>query len=194
MIGKALDLQITQYKELWNEVQEFGATSMGKSESDRWILYFERFGLRVDSSRLIISLLVCSYLEAMANYYLSLKTDVDQFALLERASLLEKWIIIPRFFNPEYRLPKNGQLYQDLKLLISERNVIVHSKPLIKIDGVIVHKGNTTKNLADGHKITLRSASLPERLLKFLWKYDKSTEVNLLVFSCGYNLAEFNSD
>ena len=71
IIGKALDLQVKQYTELWNEVQEFGATAVDKCESDRWLLYFEKFGFRVDTSRLIITVLTCSFLLALANFYIA---------------------------------------------------------------------------------------------------------------------------
>jgi hypothetical protein len=194
IIGKALELQVKQYTELWNEVQEFGATTVGKCESDRWRLYFEKFGFRVDTSRLIITVLTCSFLEALANFYIASKTDANQFAVLERASILEKWVTIPRFYNPRYELPKDEQLYQDLKLVITSRNAITHPKPLVVVDGANVHKGNIPKKSADEHAFTLRSASLPMRLLKHLWKYDQSRETNLLIFSCGYDLMEFNAD
>jgi hypothetical protein len=192
-IDKAHEQEINRYLKLWKEIQEFGNTTIGKSEEERRHLYFERFGFRLESSRLIITLLTCCDIEGMANFYIATKTDEKKFAILENASLLDKWVTIPRFFCPEYELPKDGQLYQDLKLLITERNSIVHPKPVINIDDNKVHKGNMPKRKTDEHEFTHRNAKLPLRLMQNLWKYDQSQEVRLLLFSSGYDKKKFEN-
>ena len=187
IIWGALNLQMEQYAILWNEVQSFGAATSKVEESERWRLYYEKFGIRVDAASLIITILVCDLLEALANYYISIKTDSNEFKSLERKKDIEKWTTIPRLFNHKYDLPKSGQTYQDLSTLIERRNAFTHPKPLVKKDDVKVHEGNISKGPENQHKFILRSTALPIALLKNLWEYDQSRECNLLIFSCGLN-------
>jgi len=182
VLGKALEIQFTQYLELWKDVQEFGFKSQIDGESDSWQNYFRRFGFTVDSSRIIITLLSCSYLEGMINFYIESKTDAEQFIIFDRRPLLEKWVTIPRLFIPQYTLPKNEQLYNDLFLLIKERNAIAHPKPIFDINGKRVHKGDEHKPPINGHEFTLRNASLPSKLIENLWRYDQSDVVRLIKF------------
>jgi len=95
--------------------------------------------------------------EAVANLYLAHKTTPEQFAILEWAKMLDKWTVLPSLFVSGYSLPKDGELYQDLKRLNARRNALVFIG---------------------------RCRSLPERLFNHLASFDKTdaiTQVRVVV-------------
>ncbi len=56
------------------------------------------------------------------------------FAVLERASVKEKWLIFPTLFITNYAFDKSGSLYEALNALCEERNNSIHPKITIRDD------------------------------------------------------------
>lgn len=122
-------------------------------------------------------LLAAACVEAIANLYLSLKTSSDQFAVLERATFLEKWSVVPSFVIPGYTLPKNCELYQDVRRLQTRRNALMHLKEKVMDDGVVVHAGSMPEHAGDEHCFVKRCRSLPDRLVSHLASFDKTDAI-----------------
>lgn len=121
-----------------------------------------------------VLVLAACCVEAVGNLYLGHKATPDQFESLESASLLDKWCVLPSLFLPQYVLPKDGVLYQDLKRLISWRNALVHLKETVTgRGGAVKHKGSLPKQAAE-HVFVCRCASLSDNLLKHVASYDKT--------------------
>ena len=119
-------------------------------------------------------LLAASCVEAVANLYLGFKSTPEQFAVLERATFLEKWTVLPSLFVSGYTFPKDGELYQDLKRLHARRNALAHLKEEMSFGGVILHPRSLPESAGDEHVFVGRCRSLPERLVSHLASFDKT--------------------
>lgn len=135
---------------------------------------------RLQETQIVIVLLTCSFIEALANFYLSLKTTPDQFDIIQNTSLIDKWIVVPSLFLKDYTFPKGEKIYNDLKELIGRRNAITHCKPQVIIDDVIALKGNLPIKYKKSHEFMDSCMSLPKRLVDHLGKFDKSIHIDHL--------------
>lgn len=131
----------------------------------------------LEKRRATALLLAASCVEAVANLYLAFKATPEQFAVLERATFLEKWTAIPSLFVAGYTFPKDGELYQDLKRLHARRNALVHLKEKVSLGGVVLHPGSFPESSGDEHVFVARCRSLPERLVSHLASFDKTDAV-----------------
>jgi hypothetical protein len=141
----------------------------------------------LEERKVSIILLCASLVEALANAYLSLKLETEQFNLLEMQNPVEKWVTAPTFFLPNYSLPKGGDLYQGLKTLFARRNGITHMKPEVRKNGKLVHKGNHPRAEYEHDQIRLWY-SLPSSLLQHLSKFDTSNELHMIACSLDHGL------
>jgi len=114
----------------------------------------------------------------VANLYIGNKATPEQFTLLERATFLEKWTVVPTVFLPDYSLPKDGALYQDLKRLHARRNALAHLKEEVTRDGVVLHPGSLPEAAGDEPVFVGRCASLPERLVVHLSSFDRTNALS----------------
>jgi len=137
--------------------------------------YFLAFGRRIFSSETHIILISASLVEAIANMIYSDRADSEMFAILERATPIEKWVTLPKLYIPSYSLSKSGKLYNTLKLLISRRNNMLHPKPQILKGEGLIHKGNLTKKTKDEYKLHLDFCELPSLLVNNLKTYDSGS-------------------
>jgi len=133
----------------------------------------------LEQKRATTLLLAAACVEAIANLYLSLKTSPDQFAVLERATFLEKWSVVPSFVTPGYTLPKDCELYQDVRRLQARRNALTHLKEEVTVGGV-VHAGSMPEHAGDEHCFVKRCQSLPDRLVSHFASFDKTDAIVLL--------------
>ena len=99
----------------------------------------------IASRRLVIVILVASYLEAVINTYFAFKFRTEQLNALRNFSLLEKWTVGPSLVAPQYKLDRKSETFRDLKDLIHARNDIVHMRPEFRREGVLIHKGNAVQ-------------------------------------------------
>jgi hypothetical protein len=118
--------------------------------------------------------------EAVGNLYLGFKATPEQFATLERATFLEKWIVVPSLFLSRYKFPKGGELYQGLKRLHARRNAFIHLKEEVRRGGVVLHPGSRPESAGDEHIFVKRCRSLPDRLVAHLASFDKSGALNTI--------------
>jgi hypothetical protein len=125
--------------------------------------------------RLKVIILAATYVEALANLYLSIKLDAEQFAAVDRLELVAKWRSIPSLLLPGYSLPKGGAILGDLKKLVSQRNAVAHMKPRITKSGDVIQEGNLPKKIRIHSQIE-RWDRLPDTLVENLGKYDGSPE------------------
>jgi hypothetical protein len=147
----------------------------------------EQFGYdsTIEQYRISVIVLSSALVEYVINFYLSIKCDAKKFKKLDELGFFKKWLEGPKKFVPAYKLPL--RLAIDLKKLINRRNVIVHAKPVISIDGDNRHQGNHPPVALDENNFIGRCASLPLRLLDNLLGFDLKAymELNILHIPCG---------
>ncbi|MDQ8195467.1 hypothetical protein QEH59_13610 [Coraliomargarita sp. SDUM461004] len=131
--------------------------------------------MKTEELRLKIILLTANYIEALANNYLSVKLAAREFEAIEQVEILKKWTALPGVFLPEYNFPKDEAMYDALKMLIGQRNTIVHMKPRIMLNGEVLKKGSPSKRF-NIHKYIEKWDLLPLHLIEHLGKYDSSHE------------------
>jgi hypothetical protein len=132
----------------------------------------------LEMKRVTALIIAACCVEAAANLYLGLKATPDQFAMLEWATLEDKWTVVPSLFVPEYSFPKTGQLYQDLKRLIFARNSLVHLKEEVTTrGGDKITAGSRPKPATDELAFIGRCRSMPSQLLLHLESFDKTGAV-----------------
>ena len=185
----SLERAAEQYQQNWKKYQKVQPKDLipGTTKTFKIPPGYPTAKYALEDARLKIYLLSATCVEALANYYLSLKTDAELFAIFEKVSPVEKWVTVPRLLIPTYRFPKSGSLYLILKKLIKIRNEIIHHKPLIAVDKKIIHKGKITKKEDDisEHKFTLACVSLPLKLAKYLAKYDETEDMDTVFHTSG---------
>lgn len=131
--------------------------------------------MKTEELRLKIILLTANYTEALANNYLSVKLGEREFEAVEQVEMLKKWTSLPGLFLTDYDFPRGGAMYNALKMLIGQRNTIVHMKPRITLNGKVVKKGSPSKKF-NIHKYIEKWDLLPLHLIEHLGKYDSSHE------------------
>jgi hypothetical protein len=135
---------------------------------------FNLLSLEVKSA--VVILFTACYVEALANLYLAFKTTTDQLSVLESASFLEKWTVVPSLFLPDYAFPRDGELYHDLKRLHQRRNALVHLKERVAWGEDVEHKGALPKSDGDEYAFLCRCRTLPLRLVEHVDKFDKTAQ------------------
>lgn len=175
IIGDELRAALRRYFEKWDEILDLPAAERPLYDST-----IEQYRVSV--------VVLCSVLaEYSINFYLSTKCDATRFRKLERNELFKKWTELPKEFLPAYELSANSKLAKDLSKLINRRNVIVHPKPAMSIDGDNRHQGNHPPVALDENDFICRCASVPFRLVDNLLKFDQKgfTELSVLRLPCG---------
>lgn len=132
---------------------------------------------KLERHRATALVLAACCVEALANLYLMHKATPEQFAVLERSKLIEKWVVIPTMFLPDYSLPKGSQLFQDLTRLVACRNALMHLKERVTREDQLLHQGTLPKRGSDEHVFVRRCRTLPEDLLDHLASFDKSDAI-----------------
>ncbi len=188
LIYSALNNSSHQHKQLLEEIADFKTNATELNDQEK-LIQLHIYGQKLEASRIVVTLLAHSFIEALANFYISLKCKSEQFKVLERGSLMNKWMVIPSRFIPEYSFPENGKLREDLKMLNETRNRISHFKPTIITDGQTTHEGFLPEIPKSSGEFVESITSLPLRLLKHLSLFDKSGDVTTLLMTSG--LAEF---
>jgi len=124
----------------------------------------ESYLVPIEQRRLPVIILSCTLLECAINFYLCIKCDAKQFEKLDKKGLFEKWTEVPKQFFPNYNIQSASGLKEDLRKLIDRRKAIIHSKPMIIVDGGNQHKGNEPEIAFDEHSFIERCVTLPYRL------------------------------
>jgi hypothetical protein len=182
-LSYALQKAREDHEVLYEEINKFDPWEE-YSQYQSKVAYFFAFSRRIFRSETHIVLIAASLVEALANMFYSERADSEMFAILERATPIEKWLTLPKIYIPSYFLPKGGKLYNTLKLLITRRNSILHPKPqMLKREGLI-HRGNLTKKTKDEYKLHLDFCKLPSLLVHNLKNHDSSAGTMLeIMFS-----------
>lgn len=146
---------------------------------DPKVARFFTFARRIFRSEINIILVTASLIEAMANLFYAENAPPEVFAVLERATPIEKWVELPKLYLPSYTFPKDGKLYNTLITLNKRRNSITHPKPHMVVGDRLLHKGNLYKPTSDEYKLHLEFCKLPLRLVANLKKHDQGAGTNL---------------
>lgn len=174
---------IKRYFEIWEDVLD-----REKPERERW-------ANSVEQRRLSVIVLSALLTEAAINFYLCVKCDAKGFKEIQdkERTLFKKCTEVPKRFRKSYSIP--ADLSQDIRNLIDRRNDIVHSKPMISIDGDNRHKGNEPDVVLDEHEFVGRCATAPFRLVKELIgnEGDCSIEMYSVRISCGRAATAFEA-
>jgi len=187
VIFSALNNSSHQHKQILEEIANFKKNATELNEQEK-LIQLHNYGLQLEESRIVVTLLACSFIEALANFYISLKCKSEQFKILERVSLIDKWIVVPNLFLPQYNFPKKGKLYENLQMLKDTRNRISHFKPTIIIDGQTTHEGYLPKIPKNSGEFVEAITSLPLRLIKHLAEFDASEDVTTLLMTSGFGV------
>jgi hypothetical protein len=169
-LNLALNEAIDEYERTYAEIQNYPQLT---KESPPEVI---RLHYRLEQKYATAILLTACCVEAISNLLLAMKTTPDQFATLQRASFIEKWTVAPSLFMPGYTLPRDGELYQDLKRLQNRRNALAHLKEEVVRDEVVVHPGSLPEIAGDEHIFLGRCRTLPLRLVKHVTEFDKSAQ------------------
>lgn len=170
-LAYALNKDREDHEALYDEINKFDPL-VEYSQYPPKAAYFLAFGRRIFRSETHIILISASLVEAIANMFYCERADSEMFAILERATPIEKWVTLPKLYIPSYSLSKSGKLYNTLKLLISRRNGILHPKPQIMKGEGLIHKGNLTTKTKDEYNLHLEFCELPSLLVNNLKNYD----------------------
>jgi len=180
IIAGELRAALRRYFEQWDEILDI-------PEAQRPL-----YDTTIERYRISVIVLCSALIECSINFYLSTKCDAAKFEKLEGKGLLKKWAEFLKQFLPAYELPSSSKLTEDLSELIERRNVIVHPKPAMSIDGDNRHQGNHPPVALDENDFICRCASLPARLIYNLLKFDQKgfSELDILRIPCGMVASE----
>jgi hypothetical protein len=129
--------------------------------------------------------------EALINAILALGLGVNHseevFEIVEKANVLNKWIIGPKCFDVNYKFPKDGELYRLLKSLCKIRNDLMHSKITLSRDGEKIIDGTKLDSLSfDDRGKVKKFLELPYNLLSFAGNnLSKLAALQLFIFQFG---------
>lgn len=160
---------VAKYAEAWQQISQSPPLTEESATPELTVLHYS-----LEQKRATALLLGGACVEALANLYLALKTTADQFAVLQRATFIEKWTVVPSLFLPRYVIRKDSVLYQDLKRLHSGRNALAHLKEEVTSEGVVIHRPSVPERTSDEHVFIGRCATLPSRLVEHLGTFDHS--------------------
>ena len=175
-LNLALADAVEEYKTLSYEIQKHPPLSEETATAELTRLYYLH-----EEKCITVILLAAACVEAVVNFYLATKTTPEQFAVLERATFIDKWVVLPSLFLKDYTFPKGSVLYQDLKLLHNRRNSLLHLKATITEGGKIVHKGTELTVPSDEKVFIERCASLPDRLVRHITSFDPTGVQDLVI-------------
>jgi hypothetical protein len=173
-----------EYRDLKKEMEIFKPEEEYPGHEPR-AAYYLAFSRREFRAEVSIVLVAASLVEAMANMFLSRHASSETFAILERATPIEKWVTLPKLLLPSYSLPKDEKTYKTLKLLSNRRNSITHPKPHLVKGSLMVHKGNLFKRTTDEYGLHLDFCALPLLLIENMKKYDESAGSDLELMFLG---------
>jgi len=188
VIAYELRASIRRYFELWESL-------FWKGQQQNPMCLFD-----VERKRLPIIVLSCTLLECAINFYLSTKLSSEQFKEISRdktvikfGKLFGKWVLAPGKILQKYEVPDH--LKEHLRKLINRRNAIIHSTPMISIDGDNRHKGNEPEIELDEHIFVGHCSVLPSLLVENITASDPKSWSNLssLSLSCGIVASEFTN-
>ena len=163
----ALRDAVAAYERAWEIVREQPPMTEDNPSGELMLLHYQ-----LEERRAVAVLLAASCVEAVANFCLACKASPDQFAVLERATFIEKWTTVPTLFFPGYTLPRDGELFQDLKRVHERRNALMHLKETVTVAGVTSSPGTPPPRAGDEHVFIPRCRTLPDRLLSHLCTFD----------------------
>ena len=174
---------LRRYFDLWEDVLDHPEEQRDEYAGD------------LEARRITVIVLSSALVEYVANFFLSIQCEAKQFAKLDRESLLKKWTTVPKQFNPEYCLPPESGIEDDLKRLIARRKAIVHARPKISMDDDGKHEGNQPELKWDEHEFVGRCVTLPYRLVENLFKYFMAIydEFSSVQTYCGVVWGEFQA-
>ncbi len=183
LLHSALVKEFAAYNSLNKRINEFDEKFSHLPESEFMIMKFQEFKLSISEYRLKLVLLAHALLESTINYIFAQKLSSQEYAVFEKISFIDKWLVFPKFLFEKYNIDKTGQVYELLNLLNRARNSIAHSKPMVIIDDDVIHKGN---NHDFGSKdqesnFFLRLKSLPTILMEEYCKFDICHEAKFIL-------------
>ena len=165
----ALRDAVADYAKAWDALRDQPPLTESTATVELTLLHYH-----LEQRRAVVLLLTASCVEAVANFCLACKATPDQFTVLERATFLEKWTTVPSLFLPGYSLPRDGELFQDLKRVHDRRNALMHLKENVSIAGVTTSLKSTPARAGDEHIFIPRCGTLPDRLFSHLCTFDTS--------------------
>lgn len=144
------------------DLQHYINEQISSGFSSSW-QFVNRFLERYVSERVSIIVLASAFAEALINAILAIglvsTKKKEVFALLEKATFMEKWVIGPKIFLPNYAFAKDRHLYCNLKNLNKQRNLHIHSKLTLQdTAGLTILNGSGTSSIsfAPDERATLR--------------------------------------
>jgi hypothetical protein len=148
-------------------------------------------GQLAEAKKVSFILSCAALVEAIVNLLFTLKLSKHQFEAIDRCEALDKWVELVPFVISGFEIHRDGQIYQSLKELISDRNRITHMKPRAKEieGGAVLHDGQLPKyskgKLPDVIAKMKEWRELPRNLIEQVKKADDNLGSQLELF-CWY--------
>lgn len=105
-----------------------------------------KFDQRIMGEYVVVAFLSHALSEAAVNALLAIglatNATSEVFSVIERAEVVEKWVVGPKAFNPSYALSKASSMYETLRYLVRQRNALIHSKIELSVAGELHHPGS----------------------------------------------------
>lgn len=132
----------------------------------------------LDERRITLTILISSYIEAVANLYLTFALPSAAFKAVDYESVHTKWTEVPARRLPSYSVTE--KLSGDLASLVKSRNAIAHMKPEFSVGEQIIHTGNSGPLESITHDAIMCWSRLPLDLVNNVRCQDKSDAGNSL--------------
>ena len=164
------------------------------------IQFYLQFRDRFMTEYVTVALLSHALCEAAVNSVLALGLGgaglPALFAVLENASIKDKWLVGPQSFCPTYHLPKGEALCESLDYLCKQRNSLVHYKIELEVEGRKVLPGTKFRigSFESEVQWVLRFFSLPYDLVHHARKNIPKPHIMILLHSGPIERASAHGD
>jgi hypothetical protein len=184
---------IENYHQLRVEISQFVPEPQSPDEA-LWVSYYRKYRTRLEEAETVVILLSYTMVEAIANEYIFVKADEEQYEEYEQANLLDKWEIIPSLFIPGYKFPKGVRLYQDLSRLVDWRSTYTAPKPDEFEEKAGGRPGILPEHIADYAEFIKSCMSLPCRLFEAISRFDQGADFAACIEASGYLVTEADGE
>jgi hypothetical protein len=178
---------VEHYHALREEISQFVPEPQSPDEA-LWVSYYRKYKTRWEDAQLAVILLSYALVEGIANLFLSLKADEEQFEELAGTALLDKWEVLPCLFISAYRFPKGSRLAADLRQLFDWRSAYASTLPDETPGSSASRQRGLPGTVADYDAFIDACICLPCRLLANLVHSDPGVEFLALIEDLGYLL------
>ena len=187
---RSFQIAVVQANECWGTFQQESALGYHRISKETYHAV-TKAAMTVEAAKIAFVLSCAALVEAIANLALSMKMAKPQFDAIDSCSVQDKWVEILPLVIVDFKIDRDGQVFQSIRELSYDRNAITHMKPKIvsSESGELLHKGQFAKHSKGGYEDVEKKLTewrdLPPRLIALVSAADLTLGQQLDVF-CGY--------